>query len=91
MPTATGVHSLYSGTAHSPQISAQQSFTLIPSQFTERRDVETGAMTTEQQAGEGMGFCPDFTPDKVVGVAANGLLVSSQDVAQDYPKLKEMV
>ncbi len=36
-----------------------------------------------------MGFCPDFTPDKIVGTATDRLLVSSQDVAQDLPKLKE--
>ena len=36
-----------------------------------------------------MGFCPDFTPDKTVGVAMEQLLVGSQDVAHDLAKLKE--
>ena len=37
-----------------------------------------------------MGFCPDFTPDKTVGVATERLLVGSQDVAHDCAKLKEL-
>ena len=43
--------------------------------------VETVATNT-------LGFCPDNSPDKVVGVATNGLLVGSQDVAHDFDLLK---
>ena len=38
--------------------------------------------------GEGaLGFCPDLTPDWNVGVAMEGLLVGSQDVAHDLSLL----
>ena len=35
-----------------------------------------------------LGFCPDNSPDKVVGIATSGLLVGSQDVAHDFDLLK---
>ena len=37
-----------------------------------------------------MGFCLDFSPSKTVGTATEKLLVGSQDVAYDLPKLKEL-
>ena len=41
-------------------------------------------------AGSGMGFCPDYSPDKNVGVATERLLVGSQDVASDFSLLREL-
>lgn len=35
-----------------------------------------------------MGFCPDLTPDLQVGVAMEGVLVASQDVAHDLMELR---
>ena len=58
-------------------------------QFVERRDT-TGAVSLEQQGETGLGFCLDFSPSKTVGTAAEWLLVGSQDVAYDLPKLKEL-
>ena len=46
-------------------------------------------VTTLEEAGQGAGFCIDLSPDKAVGVAMEGLLVGSQDVAYDFDKLKE--
>lgn len=37
-----------------------------------------------------VGFCVDHSPDKVVGVAAEGLLVGSQDVAYDKALLQSL-
>ena len=37
-----------------------------------------------------VGFCVDHAPDKVVGVAAEGLLVGSQDVAYDKELLQSL-
>lgn len=42
----------------------------------------------EKVDANSLGFCPDNSPDKVVGVATNGLLVGSQDVAHDFDLLK---
>ena len=42
----------------------------------------------EKTDASSLGFCPDNSPDKVVGVATNGLLVGSQDVAHDFDLLK---
>ena len=47
-------------------------------------------MSLEQQGETGMGFCLDFSPSKTVGTATEKLLVGSQDVAYDLPKLKEL-
>ena len=47
-------------------------------------------MTLEQCRETGLGFCPDFSPDKAVGTAMERLLVGSQDVAHDYPRLREL-
>ena len=43
----------------------------------------------EKVASSVLGFCLDNSPDKIVGVAANGLLVGSQDVAHDFDLLKK--
>ncbi len=37
-----------------------------------------------------LGYCPDYSADMNVGVAMERLLVSSQDVAHDKEKLKEL-
>ena len=51
----------------------------------------TAGETTLGPRGSGeLGFCPDSKPDKTVGVAVEGLLVGSQDVAHDYQRLKEL-
>ena len=42
----------------------------------------------EEVATDTLGFCPDNSPDKVVGIATNGLLVGSQDVAYDLDLLR---
>ena len=42
----------------------------------------------EKVDADSLGFCPDNSPDKVVGVATNGLLVGSQDIAYDFDLLK---
>jgi len=42
----------------------------------------------ETVATNKLGFCPDNSPDKVVGVATTRLLVGSQDVAHDFDLLK---
>ena len=42
----------------------------------------------EKTDASSLGFCPDNSPDKVVGVATNGLLVGSHDVAHDFDLLK---
>ena len=42
----------------------------------------------ETVATNTLGFCPDNSPDNGVGVATNGLLVGSQDVAHDFDLLK---
>ena len=71
---------------------ASRSHELLPPfflQFVERRDA-TGAVSLEQQGETGMGFCLDFSPSKTVGTATEKLLVGSQDVAYDLPKLKEL-
>ena len=39
---------------------------------------------------DAVGFCVDYSPDKVVGVAAEGLLVGSQDVAYDKTLLQSL-
>jgi len=61
----------------------------LPLQFVERQDT-TGGVTLEQCRETGLGFCPDFSPDKAVGRAMERLLVGSQDVAHDYPRLREL-
>jgi hypothetical protein len=35
-----------------------------------------------------LGFCPDLTPDLIVGVATDGVLVGSQDIAHDLMELR---
>ena len=42
------------------------------------------------EAGEAPSFVIDSTPDKVAGVAAEGLLVGSQDLAYDFKLLTEL-
>ena len=42
----------------------------------------------EKVATDTLGFCPDNSPDKVVGIATSGLLVGSQDAAHDIDLLK---
>ena len=58
-------------------------------QFVERRD-PTGGVSLEQQGETGLGFCLDYSSSKTVGTATERLLVSSQDVAYDLPKLREL-
>lgn len=36
------------------------------------------------------GFCLDLKPDRTVGIATSGLLVSAADVAYDLSKLQEL-
>ena len=61
------------------------------SQYIEKRTRSGDAVITGiEESGQGLGFCPDFTPDKTVGVATERLLVGSQDVAHDCAKLKEL-
>lgn len=55
----------------------------------EKRDA-TGAVSLEQQGETGLGFCLDFSSSKTVGTATERLLVGSQDVAYDLPKLREL-
>ena len=45
-------------------------------------------MLVEEVATNTLGFCPDNSPDKVVGIATNRLLVGSQDVAHDLDLFK---
>ena len=45
-------------------------------------------MLVEEVATNTLGFCPDNSPDKVVGIATNRLLVGSQDVAHDLDLLR---
>lgn len=42
----------------------------------------------EKVATKTLGFCPDNSPDKVVGVATSGLLIGSQDAAHDFELLQ---
>lgn len=61
-------------------------------QYIEKR-IRSGDMVVtgvEETGRRGLGFCPDFTPDKTVGVAMDRLLVGSQDVAHDRTRLKEL-
>ena len=62
-------------------------------QYIEKRTRSGDAVVTGvEELGQGLGFCPDFTPDKTVGVATERLLVGSQDVhvAHDCARLKEL-
>lgn len=58
-------------------------------QFKEMR-TDSGDMVIQPQAGYGLGFCPDLQPDREVGVAMEGLLVGSVDVAHDFFLLKQL-
>ena len=61
------------------------------SQYIEKRTRSGDAVITGiEESGQGLGFCLDFTSDKIVGVAMERLLVGSQDVAHDCVKLKEL-
>ena len=61
------------------------------SQYIEKRTRSGDAVVTGvEESGQGLGFCPDFTPDKTVGVATERLLIGSQDVAHDCARLKEL-
>ena len=42
----------------------------------------------EKVATNTLGFCPDNSPDKVVGIATSRLLVGSQDAAHNFNWLK---
>jgi len=42
----------------------------------------------EKVATSTLGFCPDNSPGKMVGIATGGLLVGSQDVAHDFELLQ---
>ena len=57
---------------------------------TRTRSGDTIVTGVEETGQAGLGFCPDFSPDKTVGVAMERLLVGSQDVAHDCSKLKEL-
>ena len=60
-------------------------------QYIEKRTRSGDAVVTSvEESGQGLGFCPDFTPDKTVGVATERLLVGSQDVAHNCTRLKEL-
>lgn len=51
---------------------------------------ESGEAVISEESDSGLGFyCIDLTPDMTVGVAMDGVLVASQDVAHDLPVLKE--
>lgn len=53
----------------------------------EKKDA-SGNTFLETEEEKGLGFCPDLTPDLSVGVATDGLLVGSQDLAHDLSELK---
>ena len=53
----------------------------------EKQDT-SGTKYLEKESGEGLGFCPDLTPDLQVGMAMEGVLVASQDVAHDLMELR---
>ena len=63
---------------------------MLSMEYVEKRDRESGDTTVTEDAGRGVGYCIDLTPDKVVGVATDRVLVGSQDVAHDWDKLKEL-
>ena len=65
---------------------------LVLPQYIEKRtrSGDTTVTGVEETGQAGLGFCPDFSPDKTVGVAMERLLVGSQDVAHDCSKLKEL-
>ena len=51
---------------------------------------DSGDVVIQPQAEYGLGFCPDLQPDREVGVAMEGLLVGSVDVAHDFFLLKQL-
>ena len=61
-------------------------------QFVEKHDSALGTTVLEAVGdGEvGLGFCPILSPDMLVGVAMDCLLVGSQDIAHDFSVLKEL-
>ena len=56
-------------------------------QYVEKKD-SSGTTFLQTKEEKGLGFCPDLTPDLGVGMATEGLLVGSQDIAHDLPELK---
>lgn len=56
-------------------------------QYVEKKD-SSGEKFLEKESEKGLGFCPDLTPDLQVGVAMDGVLVASQDVAHDLLELR---
>lgn len=56
-------------------------------QYVEKKDC-SGKKVLEMQSEKTLGFCPDLTPDLQVGVAMEGLLVGSQDLAHDLGQLR---
>ena len=57
-------------------------------QYIEERGQDGTVTVVEKVASDTLGFCPDNSPDKVVGIATSGLLVGSQDAAHDFDLLK---
>ena len=49
---------------------------------------QDGRITVVKVDASSLGFCPDNSLDKVVGMATNGLLVGLQDVAHNFDLLK---
>ena len=58
-------------------------------QFKETR-TDSGDVVIQPQAEYGLGFCPDLQPDREVGLAMEGLLIGSVDVAHDFFLLKQL-
>ena len=61
-------------------------------QFLAKHDRQGGEIVLEEVSDTSvtLGYCPDYSADMNVGVAMERLLVSSQDVAHDKEKLKEL-
>ncbi len=61
-------------------------------QFLAKHDPSSGENVLEElkDGPTALGYCPDYSADMTVGIAMERVFVSSQDVAHDIEKLKEL-